>query len=512
MKTSRRLLQVLLICATLIVLTAVALSEALSSAAVSIDMKYNGPLYEGDQIQLTASASGVNGSYTITWQKKTGSESNNTVEWKKLSEGDSLVVVASKEVEGLVIRAVLKAENLEVISSSVTIPPVQVMPTAEPTPEPTAEPTLEPTAEPTVEPTPESTVEPTAEPTSEPTAEPTVEPTPEPTVEPTVEPTPEPTEEPVTVPTEEPTPEPKNELIVELTDEPTPEPTPEATEEPVIESTVEPTPEPTAEPTEEPENEPTEEPTPEPTVEPTEEPVVEPTEEPTPEPTTEPTEEPAAEPTPEPTVEPTDEPVIEEGTLSSGFVSIAGILPLEGQLNIIAGEGNISAPNGTVIVSYAITIMDANGDIWQPEAPVNITFTDEAFNDDQKLEVWREESGSREFVTEVIPDNGAITFTAERLSVYSVIASDTEPMENDPEIDTPVRRVTLHSTRGSSVECGQVITLTAELEGFSEEDQVLVIWEVNRGEGWEEAGTGLTYDYTATEESILWSFRARVLY
>ena len=153
MKTSRRLLQVLLICATLIVLTAVALSETFSSAAVSIEMKYNGPLYEGDQIQLTASASGVNGSYTITWQKKTGSESNNTVEWKKLSEGDSLVVVASKEVEGLVIRAVLKAENLEVISSSVTIPPIQVMPTTEPTPEPTVEPTAEPTPEPTVEPT-----------------------------------------------------------------------------------------------------------------------------------------------------------------------------------------------------------------------------------------------------------------------------------------------------------------------------------------------------------------------
>ena len=93
-----------------------------------------------------------------------------------------------------------------------------------------------------------------------------------------------------------------------------------------------------------------------------------------------------------------------------------------------------------------------------------------------------------------------------------MIASDAEPIENDPEVDTPVRRVTLHSTRGSSVECGQVITLSAELEGFSEEDQVLVIWEVNRGEGWEEAGTGLTYDYIATEESILWSFRARVLY
>ncbi|MBQ5412327.1 MAG: hypothetical protein IIU19_03000, partial [Oscillospiraceae bacterium] len=306
----------------------------------------------------------------------------------------------------------------------------------------------------------------------------------------------------------EPTPEPTTEPTEEPVAEPTPEPTVEPTEEPAVEPTEEPTPEPTTEPTEEP----AAEPTPEPTVEPTEEPVVEPTEEPTPEPTTEPTEEPAAEPTPEPTVEPTDEPVIEEGTLSSGSVSIAGILPLEGQLNIIAGEENISAPNGTVIVSYAITILDANGDIWQPEAPVNITFTDEAFNDDQKLEVWREESGSREFVTEVIPDNGAITFTAERLSVYSVIASDAEPIENDPEVDTPVRRVTLHSTRGSSVECGQVITLTAELEGFSEEDQVLVIWEVNRGEGWEEAGTGLTYDYIATEESILWSFRARVLY
>ena len=84
--------------------------------------------------------------------------------------------------------------------------------------------------------------------------------------------------------------------------------------------------------------------------------------------------------------------------------------------------------------------------------------------------------------------------------------------EATTDTSEPVRKVTLHSSRGATVEYGQVITLTAELEGFTEADQPLVIWEVNRGDGWEEIGTGLTFDYTATEESILWPFRARVLY
>ena len=59
---------------------------------------------------------------------------------------------------------------------------------------------------------------------------------------------------------------------------------------------------------------------------------------------------------------------------------------------------------------------------------------------------------------------------------------------------------------------GTTIVLTVELEGFEENDNIVVIWEVNKGDGWETVGIGETYEYTASLESIMWDFRVKVQY
>ena len=219
------------------------------------------------------------------------------------------------------------------------------------------------------------------------------------------------------------------------------EETTESAEEP-SESAEEPT-ESEAEPTQ-PEVEPTEpvvEPT-EPVVEPTE-PVVEPTE-----PVVEPTE-PVVEPT-EPVVEPT-EPVenpdntieTEKQIIQSGAVSINGELPVNGSvvanlqitLNPIVLPGGektqstgkknnrTSATNESDLVSYDITILDENGERWQPEQPVLVTIADESFLNVSKVSVYHvNEKGDRELVAkDIVPVNGTVTFKAEHFSVYVVV-------------------------------------------------------------------------------------------
>lgn len=101
-------------------------------------------------------------------------------------------------------------------------------------------------------------------------------------------------------------------------------------------------------------------------------------------------------------------------------------------------------------------------------------------------------------------------------NVYTELISDEESEEQDAEAEEieeePIRSVHIHSSAGACISNGELITLTAELEGFASSDDYLVVWEVNKGSGWEEAGTGSTYEYTASLESIMWDIRVIVQY
>ncbi len=87
-----------------------------------------------------------------------------------------------------------------------------------------------------------------------------------------------------------------------------------------------------------------------------------------------------------------------------------------------------------------------------------------------------------------------------------------QPADTEAPAEESARRVTIHSSAGNCIMSGTTIVLTVELEGFEENDNIVVIWEVNKGDGWESVGIGETYEYTASLESLMWDIRAKVQY
>ena len=75
-----------------------------------------------------------------------------------------------------------------------------------------------------------------------------------------------------------------------------------------------------------------------------------------------------------------------------------------------------------------------------------------------------------------------------------------------------MRKVSVETSGTDSILNGEEIVLTAHLENFDDCSEVIVIWQVDQGEGWTEAGRGEQYTYTADDESIGWKYRALASY
>ncbi|MBQ6661345.1 MAG: hypothetical protein IJM57_08010, partial [Lachnospiraceae bacterium] len=79
------------------------------------------------------------------------------------------------------------------------------------------------------------------------------------------------------------------------------------------------------------------------------------------------------------------------------------------------------AETETELARYDITILDENGDAWQPAEPVDVTITDDAFGDGEILTVYYvDEDGNRPERSIVVSKNNTVTFPAEHFSVYAV--------------------------------------------------------------------------------------------
>lgn len=75
----------------------------------------------------------------------------------------------------------------------------------------------------------------------------------------------------------------------------------------------------------------------------------------------------------------------------------------------------------------------------------------------------------------------------------------------------PKREVIIHSTQGAVVTEGDQITMTSELRGFGDDEQVAYQWQVDRGDGagWVDVNGATKFKYTfiANEETIKYSWR-----
>lgn len=88
-----------------------------------------------------------------------------------------------------------------------------------------------------------------------------------------------------------------------------------------------------------------------------------------------------------------------------------------------------------------------------------------------------------------------------------------ERTEDEKEKDKVPKKVRIYSSRKNVVTEGEQIYLTSYLEGF-EGLTVTFQWQRDRGNGWEDipGATSDSYSFTATEETILYSWRVIVSY
>ena len=94
-----------------------------------------------------------------------------------------------------------------------------------------------------------------------------------------------------------------------------------------------------------------------------------------------------------------------------------------------------------------------------------------------------------------------------QLTAETVITADTAAEAVYRERMAPIT-----STQGSNLVPGEWITLTVDLTDFADCEEVNVIWEIDGGNGWEEAGRGDSFEYEASIESLRWDIRARIQY
>ena len=126
------------------------------------------------------------------------------------------------------------------------------------------------------------------------------------------------------------------------------------------------------------------------------------------------------------------------------------------------------------------------------------------------------EEPDEEIVEETEPEENELP--AEELPAKT---DETQPHEEEADMhadeaneasEEKTRRVIIHSSAGTCIINGAPIVLTVELEGFEDNAERTVIWEINKGDGWKEAGTGETFEYLASLESLSWDFRVKVQY
>ena len=184
------------------------------------------------------------------------------------------------------------------------------------------------------------------------------------------------------------------------------------------------------------------------------------------------------------------------------------------------------------------TVDSEGGDIEQESEPVDPE-NDEA---EQENEANNEQpDGSEATEEEVIPEEAAdgIEEAVEEVSEETVEAADETEKEAEDETadeaedaaadeeaaeeakaqpdseiseEAKPRTVRLLSNRGDTVVRGETIRMKVDLSDFADCAEVIVIWEADKGAGWEQTGTGENFEYTASADSMGWMVRARVMY
>ena len=76
------------------------------------------------------------------------------------------------------------------------------------------------------------------------------------------------------------------------------------------------------------------------------------------------------------------------------------------------------------------------------------------------------------------------------------------------------KKVTIFTSRRRVMEEGEPVYLTSKIEGFEDCEEIMYVWKVNKGDGFEtvEGANEATYTFTADAESLTWGWQLTVLY
>ncbi len=88
-----------------------------------------------------------------------------------------------------------------------------------------------------------------------------------------------------------------------------------------------------------------------------------------------------------------------------------------------------------------------------------------------------------------------------------------EEEEEEEQAETP-KTVTIFTSRRTVMTEGETVTLTSRLEGFEDCEEILYVWKVDKGNGFEEVegANSDSYSFPATAESLSWGWHLTVLY
>ena len=85
------------------------------------------------------------------------------------------------------------------------------------------------------------------------------------------------------------------------------------------------------------------------------------------------------------------------------------------------------------------------------------------------------------------------------------------PEEETAPAPQAEHKVTIFSSRRTVMEEGEPVHLTSKLEGFEDCEEILYIWKVDKGNGFEEVegANDATYTFNATAETLSWGWHLK---
>ena len=125
-----------------------------------------------------------------------------------------------------------------------------------------------------------------------------------------------------------------------------------------------------------------------------------------------------------------------------------------------------------------------------------------------------------DWVTVLVDDELGYIYIDDIAEYLDLEEEPVEEVKEEPAAETEEatveipKKVTIFTSRRRVMEEGEPVYLTSKIEGFEDCEEIMYVWKVNKGDGFEtvEGANEATYTFTADAESLTWGWQLTVLY